>query len=150
MVTRFTGASGSVYYHFDLVSIVRLYTRDENEKREAEEKKRREAEQAAAKEAEERAARNAEIAIVFLVFYFAYLVPILVAGVGFIWHSLTTGESVPLKWDMIVFLVPVINWLFLVIFMVASDVTDLIFILTVVFLALGAVLWLATVKDRFN
>jgi len=54
MVTRFTGTSDSEYYHFDLVSIVKLYTREATEKREAEEKKRQEAKQAA-----ERASRLA-------------------------------------------------------------------------------------------
>jgi hypothetical protein len=112
----------------------------------------------AAKEAEERsarnaaiasqkAARNAAIADVFLVVYFAYLVPALVLGTGLIWRLLTTGESVLLGWAMMTTLVPFINWLALAHNLIVSDERAIYFILSVVFLALGAVFRMATAKD---
>jgi hypothetical protein len=81
MVTRFTGTSDSEYYHFDLVSIVKLYTREATEKREAEEKKRQEAKQAA-----ERASRAAERASRLAVKrFFTCITGILLGGVaGFV------------------------------------------------------------------
>lgn len=112
---------------------------------------------AAAKEAEDRiarnaeiasrkAARNAEIARGFLVVYFAYLFPALVLGVGTIWRSHVTGRSVLLGFTLFSTLVPLLNWLALATTLLIDDGRGTFFILSVVFLVLGAVFGMA-IKD---
>lgn len=116
---------------------------------------------AAAKEAKEKAARNAEIARWkavrnaeiargFLAFYFAYPFPALILGAGIIWRSLINGESVLLGFEMMTTLVPFLNWLALASILITSDARATYFILSVVFLALGAVIKTAIENGFIN
>lgn len=107
--------------------------------KEAKEKSDRNAENARRK-----AKRNAELGRGFLVFYFAYLFPALVLGVGTIWRSLKNGESVLLGWTLMTTLVPFLNWLALVSILITSHGRATFFTLSVVFLVVGAVIRKAT------